>query len=307
MCPMDRRQFIKTVPAVLGTMALAGTRLAEAAPEQAKPETAKAVKNTGKKQIHEVFALKYAGPFERKLAMALFNTGWNEDIHINFYTWVIRGQDGAITLVDTGAGPSLAKERNLKNFTPPEELVARLGVNSDQVDKVVITHMHYDHVGGMEVFPRIYPKAKFYVQKKEFDFWMRSPISKRAPFKGLRGDAGSNALAALAGSGRLIMVDGDKAIGPDMTLLLTPGHTPGLQSVLLHTAKGKAVVASDSAHLARSFKDDVPSSLITDLPAWMVSFDKLRAAAALENIFPGHDALMLDNYPKKAEDITQLI
>jgi len=162
-------------------------------------------------------------------------------------------------------------------------------------------------VGGMEVFPQIYPKAKFYVQKREFDFWMRSPISKRAPFKGLRGDAGSSALAALAGTGRLVVVDGDKAIAPDMTLLLTPGHTPGLQSLRLNTAKGYAVVASDSAHLARSFKDDVPSSLITDLPAWLATFDKLRAAAPLENIFPGHDALMLENYPKKAEDITQLI
>jgi glyoxylase-like metal-dependent hydrolase (beta-lactamase superfamily II) len=303
MCSMDRRQFIKSVAVgTVGTMALAGPNLGEAAPEAAGQ--AAQAKASGKKQAFEVFALKYAGPFERKLAMALFNTGWNEDIAINFYTWAIRAHDGSVTLVDAGTGPTQAKQRNLKNFTPPEELVARLGVNSDKVDKVIITHMHYDHVGGVEVYPRIFPKAKFYVQKKELDFWLRSPISKRAPYKGLRGDEGAAALAALGG--RLVVVDGDKALGPDMTLLLTPGHTPGLQSVLVNTAKGKAIVASDSAHLARSFKEDVPSSLITDLPAWLTSFDKLRAAAPVENIFPGHDSLMLSQYPKVAEDVTRL-
>ena len=301
MSEMNRRQFIKTVSVAFGAAAITG-----AVPAVAEVKASEGVKSSGSQVSYEIFALKYAGPFDRKLAMIMFNTGWSEDIAINYYIWAIRSKDGETTLVDTGTGSTLAKERGFKGFVPPEQMVARLGIKPEQVTKVVITHMHFDHVGGMENFPQLYPQAKFYVQKNEFDFWVNNPIAKRAPFKGLRWDLGNKGLADLFGSPRLVVVDGDMVIRPGMELLLTPGHTPALQGVLVNTAKGPAVVASDSAHIARSYKDDVPSGLIVDMVVWLKSYDKLRSKAPLANLFPGHDTLMLTNYPKAAEDITQL-
>jgi len=181
MSEMNRRQFIKTVSVAFGAAAITG-----AVPAVAEVKTSEGVKSSGSQVSYEVFALKYAGPFDRKLAMIMFNTGWSEDIAINYYIWAIRSKDGETTLVDTGTGPTLAKERGFKGFVPPEQMVARLGIKPEQVTKVIITHMHFDHVGGMENFPQLYPQAKFYVQKNEFDFWVNNPIAKRAPFKGLR-------------------------------------------------------------------------------------------------------------------------
>jgi len=301
MSAINRRDFIKAASSMVGAAALAGVTPALAAPSEGKGPSVSASTRS-----YEIYAVKYAGPFDRKLAMALFNTGWNEEIQINFYTWVLRDKDGGTVLVDTGTGPTLARERNIKNFIPPETLIARLGVKPEQVSKVILTHMHYDHVGGMEVFPELYPKATFYVQKREYDFWLNDPISRRAPYKGLSSSIGNARMEEMLKSKRLVLVDGDKAVAPGMALLLTPGHTTGLQGVLVQTEKGPAVVASDSAHLARSYKDDVPSCLITDLPAWLKSYDKLRAKAALENIFPGHDALMASAYPAVAEGVTRL-
>jgi glyoxylase-like metal-dependent hydrolase (beta-lactamase superfamily II) len=301
MSEMDRRHFIKTVSVALGAAAISG-----AVPVVAEEKKSGEAKAAGAKKTYEVFALNFAGPFEMKLAKALYQTGWDENILINYYIWAIRSKDGETTLVDTGTGPTLAKNQKLKGFVPPEELVARLGVKPEQVTKVIITHMNFDHVGGMENFPQIYPKAKFYMQKREFDFWIKDPISQRPAFKRTRSELGFKALADLAGGPRLIMVDGDKVIGPDMELLLLPGHSPALQGVFVNTAKGATVVASDTAHIARSFKDDLPSSLIWDLEVWLKSLDKVRAKAPLENIFPGHDISMLTNYPKVAEGITQL-
>lgn len=107
---------------------------------------------------------------------------------------------------------------------------------------------------------------------------------------------------------RLMDWSGDEKLLPGIELLFAPGHTIGLQAVAVNTAKGIAIVASDCAHIARSFKDDNPSCLITDLPAWLQSFDKLRAkAASLDLIFPGHDVLMFQNFPKVAEDVTRLV
>jgi len=166
--------------------------------------------------------------------------------------------------------------------------------------------MHFDHIGGGAEFAELFPDANFYVQKKEFDFWINSPLSQRAPFRPLQNPDANKAFAELAKGPRVIRVDGDKVIGPDMQLLLAPGHTPGLQAVLIPTAKGQTIVGSDSAHLFRSFKDDVPSSLITNLPIWLETYDKLRSNAPVENMFPGHDSKMLTDFPKIAEDITQL-
>ena len=296
-----RREFMKTGVVVLGATA-AGERLAsglrnggsEAHAAQPAP-------------VYEIYALKYAGPFTSSLAMLLWNEGWNETIERNYYIWVIKGKDENI-IVDTGTGVTTAEQRKLKGYVNPVDVLARIGVNGDNVKKVIITHIHFDHVGGIEMFPDAFPKARFYVQKKEFDFWTKNPIAKRAPFKGIT-DAGANRkVASMAGSGRLVIVDGDRKIMPGIELLLAPGHTIGLQAVAVNTAKGTAIAASDCAHIARSFKDDIPSCLITDIIVWMKSYDKLRArASSIDLIFPGHDAKMLSDYPKVAEDVTRLV
>jgi len=238
--------------------------------------------------------------------MVFWNEGWNEEIDRNYYLWVIKGM-GENIIVDTGTGITEGTKRKLKGYVNPVDVLARIGVNASNVTKVIITHIHFDHVGGMEMFPQAFPKATFYVQKKEFDFWIKDPIGKRRPFVGITDTLANKALAVLEGTDRLKLVSGDKKIMPGMELLLVPGHTIGLQAVMVNTAKGPAIVASDCAHIARSFKEDNPSCLITDMIAWLKSYDKLRAKAPLDLIFPGHDVIMLQNYPKVAEDITRLV
>ncbi len=291
MSIIDRRNFVKSLSVAAGAATLAG-----ATPVMAQ--------SSGKKAPYEVFALKYAGPFDRKVAMLMFNTGWAEDMAINYYIWAIRAKNGETTLVDTGTGQAWGPK--FKGFSPPEKMVARIGIKPEQVTKIVVTHMHFDHIGGVSDFAQAFPSAKFYVQKTEFDFWVNSAIARRAPFKWLQNTDANKAFDELAKGPRVIQVSGDMVIGPDMQLLLAPGHTPGLQTVLIPTAKGQTIVGSDCAHLFRSFKEDVPSGLIINLPIWMESYDKLRFNAPVENMFPGHDAKMLTDFPKVAEDITQL-
>ncbi len=288
---IDRRDFVKSLSVAVGATALAGAN-----PVMAQSSTTK--------NIYEVFALKYAGPFDRKLAMLLFNTGWSDDLAINYYIWAIRAKNGETTLVDTGTGKVWGPR--FKGFFPPQDMVARLGIKPEQVTRIVVTHMHFDHIGGGAEFAQIFPAAKFYVQKKEFDFWINSPLSRRAAYKALQNPDANRAFAELAKGPRVVQVDGDEVIGPDMQLLLAPGHTTGLQAILLPTAKGRTIVGSDSAHLFRSFQEDVPSGLITNLPIWLETYDKLRSKAPVENMFPGHDAKMLTDFPKVAEDITRL-
>jgi glyoxylase-like metal-dependent hydrolase (beta-lactamase superfamily II) len=188
------------------------------------------------------------------------------------------------------------------------DVLTRIGANANNINKVIITHMHFDHVGGMEMFPKAFPKATFYVQKKEYDFWTKHPFARRSPFNHVADDFANKLTADLEGTDRLVLLHGDQKIMPGIELLFSPGHTIGLQTVSVNTAKGTAIVASDCLHAHRAFKEDNTSILITDLIGWIESYDKLKAKATnIDLVFPGHDMALATNYPKVAEDVTRLV
>ena len=99
-----------------------------------------------------------------------------------------------------------------------------------------------------------------------------------------------------------------REILPGIECILAPGHSVALQAVAVVTAQGIAVLGSDCGHLFRNYREDWPSALITDLRAWMASYEKLRASASsLDLLFPGHDPLMSEAYSEVAPGITRLV
>lgn len=301
MGALNRRDFLKAGTAALGTAIIAdvaskaltrGTNVAEAA---------------GPEPEYEIYACKYGGPLIRKVAIVLWNVGWDEDGPINYYVWAIKAKNGETIVVDTGPSPAQGAARKVPGFVNPIEVLARVGATADSVSKVVITHMHWDHVGNIEGFLQAFPKAKFYVQKREFDFCVKNPVSQRKPIAILFDPLASKAVGGMEGSDRLLIVDGGYNLAPGVDLFLAPGHTLGLQVVRVNTAKGPAVVGSDCAHVFRGYREDNPSCFIMDMPAWIQSFDTVKSKAAIDLIFPGHDILMHQNFPKVAEDVTRLV
>jgi glyoxylase-like metal-dependent hydrolase (beta-lactamase superfamily II) len=253
--------------------------------------------------IYEIYAVKYAGPFRRPVAKVLWNTEWEKVTEINYYIWMIKGKD-EILIVDCGVAPTLAQEMNLQGYINPLEVLERIGIKATQVKKVIITHIHFDHANGAELFPN----ATFYIQEREFHFWIKDPTAKKPPFSMLSDPVGNSYLAKLEGTGRLILVNGDQEILPGIELLLAPGHTPGLQAVAVNTAKGIAIVGSDCAHIFRNYEEEIPSCFIADMVSWMRTYDKLKAkVSSLDLLFPGHDMKMLTDYPKVSKDITRLV
>src|SRR6516165_7053824 len=137
-------------------------------------------------------------------------------------------------------GPAKAE-----GYVNPVDVLTRIDVDGTNVTKVVITHMHWDHVGGMEMFPKAFPKATFYVQKREYEFWVKHPVAKRKFIKTFADDRANKITADLEGTNRLVLVQGDLNIGPGLDIVYAPGHTVALHSLAVSTAKGTAIVASD--------------------------------------------------------------
>jgi hypothetical protein len=121
-----------------------------------------------------------------------------------------------------GGGPRFEKVR------PIEDGLGRLGLEPSDIDTIILTHLHGDHVELAHKFP----KASFIVQRAELDF-ARQPrrISSAIPYR-----------KEFFGGLKFEVIDGDKEILPGIKVLLTPGHSPGGQSVAIRTSKGVAVI-----------------------------------------------------------------
>ena len=255
---------------------------------------------------HSIYAVKYAGPFS---VYSGYNV-WQWDMATsefdleNWYLWCITGGDATV-VVDTGADLELTQRRKKSELVEsPAVALGRLGVDAADVEHVVLTHLHWDHAGGVHLFPR----ATFYLQAAEYHFWTRDPIGSRPPFANMTDDASLQYLTQLEGTKRLVLLDGDREILPGIQCLSAAGHTPGQQAVVVSTKRGKAIIGSDCAHVFRNYTEDWPSAFSMDLAGCLRTYEKLRATASSPDIiFPGHDPLMYDAYPRIAEGVTQLV
>jgi glyoxylase-like metal-dependent hydrolase (beta-lactamase superfamily II) len=252
---------------------------------------------------YSIYALKYAGPFVRATPLMVWFKDQDQKTTISYYIFAARNAQGETLLIDAGVRPEEAAQRGTEGYVSPATVLARLDVRADEIRHVILTHLHWDHASGISLFPR----AKFYVQREEFRFWVKDPLAKRPPFANI-GDAVSAAeLGAMEGTDRLVLLDGDAAILPGIEVWLAPGHTPAHQTVAVQTAKGQVVLGSDVAHVYRNFREDWPSALITDMRAWLQTYDMLRARIASPDLFfPGHDVELSTRFPSVAEDITRL-
>ena len=147
----------------------------------------------------KIYALKYAGPFTGSVAMVFFQQGMGQ----NDFTELLHlgSPGGGRTIVfDSGVRPALAAERKLAGYVLPDQALARIGIDAKKVEHLVISHIHFDHGGGIELFPN----AKIYVQRKEYDFWVYNPISRRLPYATIADPVANKQFGDLRGSDRLV-------------------------------------------------------------------------------------------------------
>ncbi|MBI2887756.1 MAG: MBL fold metallo-hydrolase [Chloroflexi bacterium] len=175
---------------------------------------------------------------------ALGITNPEEPLPFNFGIFLVRG-DGHTVLIDTGQGARVRGQ-----FEGGGELLARLrelGVRPEEVDTILHTHLHGDHcgwnvdddAGGALTFPN----AAVWVHQKELDYWTSSASDSNPQSQYSR----SRILPAQAAD-RVQTFDGEKAVHPGMTMIPTPGHTPGHCSVLLVSSGDKLLILGDAAH-----------------------------------------------------------
>jgi glyoxylase-like metal-dependent hydrolase (beta-lactamase superfamily II) len=191
-------------------------------------------------------------------------------------------------LVDTGLHPAAAADagahyvgaENMRNFRLEQEVGLAEQVDLGSLTRVVMTHLHFDHAGGLDLLPGTVP---VYMQRREWE-GAADPESIAKNFFLPRDYEGV--------ADQVVPVDGDHDLLGDgsVELLSTPGHTPGHQSVRV----GQLVIGGDVSHFAAGFDDHRFPLFGDDLDAQKASAERLRALReAGAEIRPGHDPEVL--------------
>jgi glyoxylase-like metal-dependent hydrolase (beta-lactamase superfamily II) len=212
---------------------------------------------------------------------------------LDYYFWILRRGDETI-LVDTGFDPDVGRRRGRTCLIEPVDAMAALGVGPETVSRVVLTHLHYDHTGNLDLFP----DAELLVAGRDLDFWL-GPLARRTQFAHAveAGELGQVLVAADAG--RVRRLEGGEEIAEGVHAVLLGGHSPGQMALTVDAVAGRVVLASDALHFYEELERDRPFGVIADLAQMYEAYDTLRELSGHgAHLVPGHDAEIMTRFPR---------
>jgi len=241
---------------------------------------------------YEVFAVKYAERDARRSEHFLGGDPHDVPMPMDYFVWAIVGRDRTI-VVDTGFGAMDAESRHRRLLRTASQGLRLIGVDAAAAPNVVLTHLHYDHVGGFDQFPN----ASFHLQDREMAFATgRHMIDSEFSHPFTARHVAEMVMAVHAK--RVHFHNGDAEIAPGVSVHHIGGHTDGLQAVRVNTAAGWLVLASDATHYYENMEATRPFSIVFDVPAMVAGYDLLRALAAPNGVIvPGHDPMVFERHP----------
>jgi glyoxylase-like metal-dependent hydrolase (beta-lactamase superfamily II) len=248
--------------------------------------------------MFEIYAIRY-GHLDRNAAEN-FIGGDEHDapMPLDYFVWAIKGPSKTYVL-DTGFSTASGQRRGRTLVRPVDEGLRAIGVEPSEVTDVIISHMHYDHAGNRDMFP----KARYHVQDREMAYCTGRCMCHRY-LKHAFDVEDVTAMVERTYAGRVVFHDGDEEIEPGLTVHRIGGHTLGLQAVRVETARGQVVLASDASHFYANMEQGRPFPSVADIGEMLDGFRRLRQlASSEEHIVPGHDPLVLARYPAAREGL----
>jgi glyoxylase-like metal-dependent hydrolase (beta-lactamase superfamily II) len=247
---------------------------------------------------YEVFAIKYAQRDARRTNHFLGGDPHDVPMPMDYFVWLVRNSDRTFVL-DVGFTAEVAAQRKRVLLRRPAEGLAKLGVDSRAVRDVIVSHMHYDHIGTFADFAQ----ARFHLQDDEMAFVTGRHMCHphlRHSFE-VEDVVG---MVRMVYDGRVQFYDGDDELAPGITIHRIGGHTAGLQCVRVHTRRGWVVLASDASHYYEHFEQGKVFPTTFNIGDVLEGYRKVtRLADSPQHIIPGHDPLVMQRYPAASSDL----
>ncbi len=243
----------------------------------------------------QVLALRYAHhdrPAASNFVMPVADA--HDAMPMDYFVWLLRGPGGREVLVDTGFDAATAAKRGRAILRPVEECLRSVGTEPEAIRDVVVTHLHYDHAGNLDLFPN----ATFHIQDREVGFATGRHMCSICLRHAFEVEDVVRLVRAVYAE-RVQFHDGEGEVAPGITLHHAGGHTDGLQMVRVETARGPLVIAGDASHYYANMERENPFPIIFDLGAMVQGWRRARRLAGGDEslVIPGHDPLVRSRFP----------
>jgi glyoxylase-like metal-dependent hydrolase (beta-lactamase superfamily II) len=251
---------------------------------------------------YAIEAIRYADSPGDPVADLVIGAPKDEKIDTIYALWLIRG-GGRNILFDSGFHRQRwFKEWTIKDYLRPDEAVRLAGVNPEDVTDVVISHAHWDHMGGIDLFP----KANVWIQKDEFRYYTADAWQPGGDHDGIDPDDVQE-LVRLNTAGRLRLVNGDDVeLFPGIRAYTGARHTFASQYLRID-GNPPFVLASDSVYLYRNLAEHKASATFSeaDHAANIKNQERMiQLAGSPDRVVPGHDALQFQKFATKGRVAT---
>jgi N-acyl homoserine lactone hydrolase len=222
----------------------------------------------------------------------LWGQGYGTKIQAPVLMFYVEG-GGQRVLFDTGcSAPESAAKYHYPFVRKPEEDPTRaleaVGVHPSEIDVVVASHLHWDHCYNQELFT----KARFFIQRIELQF-AAAPF----PIYANAYEAPTAGMVPPYNKTKFEVLDGDLDLADGLKIVFAPGHTPGMQCLLVNTARGSYYIAGDNIGLYEALEGNrfgrpIPGINFIDLAQYYRTMREMLKMA--DHILPGHDFKVLD-------------
>ena len=244
---------------------------------------------------YSIDAIRYATVPGFPLSGLVMGAPETEKIDIAMVVWRIRG-GGKTILFDSGFHrEKWMKQFSIADYLRPDEAVRAAGTPPEEVTDIVISHAHWDHMGGIDLFPR----ATVWIQKDEYTYYTGAAWQAGGQHGGIDPEDVA-ALVRINTEGRLRFVDGDDVeILPGLRAYTGARHTFASQYVRVD-GDAPFVLASDNCYLYRNLETRAASATFTpeDREANLRAQERMIVLAGRrDRVVPGHDALQFERYP----------
>lgn len=251
---------------------------------------------------YEIYAIRYATLKDFSVAGLVAGADKSRKMDIAMMMWLIKGEGRSI-LFDCG----FYREKFITRWHPadyekPSLAVQRAGLKPEEITDVIISHIHWDHADGFDLFP----KAKIWIQKEELEYYAGEA------WQGHRQTAADSddllGLVKLNIEGRVGLVNGDaREIFPGVTAYTGGKHTWQSQFLGVNTAAGTVVLASDNVYLNENLEKHVPIAATLDPASNLKAQDRMKQLAASPKfIITGHDPAVMMNFPEIAPGVVRI-
>jgi glyoxylase-like metal-dependent hydrolase (beta-lactamase superfamily II) len=253
---------------------------------------------------YEVYAIRFGVIPAFQVSALIAGAAPDRRLDIPVMVWLLKGSNGRIALVDSGFfRPRFVERWKVRDFRSPADAVAAAGVKPEEVTDILITHAHWDHAGGVELFP----KATVWIQREEYAYYTGEAWQATNTHGGID-EEDMLALVRANMQGRLRFVEGDDQEPIPGIRCYTGGrHTRASQYVSARTADGTAVLTSDNVYLYENLEKRVPIAQTLDAASNLKAQERIRSlATAPELIVPGHDPAVFDRYQRVSDGVVRI-